>query len=327
MDRINYVILGTGKIAEEHIQGITSLKNANLCGFCSRDYERARDLARRYHVRAYPSFEAVLDDPNVDAVDIITINSLHKEYAIKAARKKKHVIIEKPLALTAKDAQEVIETCKEYNVKLSVISNYRTSRFFQAIEEKINKGEWGEISLVTATIKKNRPASYFQGSSSWRAKKEEAGGGVLIMNAIHVLDLFLHLFGEPKAVHMFADKPGIEDTASISLKFKKNILCNIHVTRKANINYKDCIEIYGSKASLAVSEDKVRFYTQTDDTIKAHAISTMRKIQRPHLGSIKDQIKDFTEAIIQNRDPVVTGEDGLRALKVIEKLYRERADE
>src|SRR3989338_3926720 len=265
---VRYAIIGTGRIAKEHIKGIKAAKNAKLVGIYSRDFKRAEALAKGHKIKAYKTLDELFNDASVTAVDIVTVNSLHKDLAVQAAKNGKHIILEKPIALTDKDAQEIIRTCKEQSVKLTVISNYRLSKFFLKVKEKIKKNELGDISQVHISIKKRRSADYY---NSWQGRKQEVGGGVLIMNVIHMLDLVLDLMGDVEAVSCALNygQKEVEDACAATLKFKNGALCTINASTTTNINYPESIEIWGSKGAIAGSGPFIRRYTISNSLVKA----------------------------------------------------------
>jgi UDP-N-acetyl-2-amino-2-deoxyglucuronate dehydrogenase len=306
MKKINFLLIGTGQIAATHIAAIKSLPEANLAGIYSpSDYGRALALAQVHGVKAYKTLEGALGDEKIEAVDIVAKNFLHAPLGIKAAQYGKHVLTEKPMATTVNDADKLIAVCRKNKVKLSVIFQNRFAPVYLELREKIRHGKLGKVNLAVFSWMLKRDEKYFS-SSPWRRSIKEAGGGFLMMNAIHYIDLLQWFLGPVSAVAAETGKfkyhkNGIEDTAWAGLRFKSGARAIIYGTTAASASQPPRLEIIGAKNSRVVADSR-------------------GIIASPSFFSA--QINDFILAIRKNRQPAVDGKEGKKSLAIVAALYR-----
>lgn len=323
---IRFALIGTGVIAEKHAQSIQSSKDAQLVAIRSSDKTRAEQLAKKFNIpKVFTDYEALLKDPEIDAVDIVTTNNQHADLGIKAAKAKKHVLVEKPIDISVKKAEHLIQECKKNNVTLSVISQHRFDEAILQVKDLLQKGALGKPILGHCSIKWARNKDYYEASAGWRKTKEQAGGGVLIMQTIHHLDLLQSLLGEVTSVHGMTTNLKhnleVEDTAVALLKFKNGAIATLEGTTSLPYSLNDRLEIHGDKGSVVL---KKRGFLHRIAVLTA-PLSKLQKLKLKFstykTGTIKDQIEDFIQAIQEKRQPKVTGEDGLNALKTILAIY------
>jgi len=325
MKNIKFALIGTGNIAHRHAKAILSIKNSELIGVFGRDYERTKKFAAKYNINTYTDLNELLKNKEIDAVDIVTLNNLHADLGIQSAKSGKHVLIEKPIDISLEKAKDLIKICKDNNVKLSVISQHRFDKAVMWLKKEIDNGTFGDIILSNTTIIWKRSKDYFDTSNMWRKSKKISGGGVLIMKAIHNIDILLWLLGDVKSVYgkvcTKVHELEVEDTAAAILKFKSGTLANINATIPIK-NLKDKIEIYGKNGYILLEEGKLinrikKLYIKDSSISKRFS-----RYINFNKGTIKDQVKDFVNSIIQDKDPSITGEDGLKALEIVLSIYK-----
>jgi len=303
---INFVLIGTGNIAKTHINAINSIKDANLIGVLSlTNLAKAKKIASLYKIKAYKTYLSVLNDSKVDVVDIISRNDMHAKLGIRAANYGKHVLVEKPLATNFKDANKLINACYDNKVKLSVIFQNRFADIYQKIKKDIYKNKFGKINLVKFSWCLNKNNNYFL-SSPWRQLKKQAGGGLLIMNIIHYIDLLIWFFGPiisviGKTKNCKFKNIEVEDTVWAVIKFKNNIEAIIYGTIAASNNTPPSLEIHGTKANFIFEDNQ---YLVANEKLFAK------------------QIKNFVQAIQNNKKPLINGEEGLKSLEIVLKIYQ-----
>ncbi len=321
---INFALIGTGSIAEKHAQALKSLPNTKLLAIRSNDRARAEAFAKRYEIpHVYTDYTELLANPEINAVDIVTANNTHADLGIQAAKAGKHVLVEKPIDISVKKAEQLIHACKQHNVKLSVISQYRFDEAVLELKKLLDKGLFGKIFLSNASVKWSRKKEYYDASGGWRKNLATAGGGVLIVQAIHHFDLLLYLLGDVESVYAKAGhayKMEVEDTLVGLLKFKNGALATFEASTTLPNQLNDRLEIHGEKGSAILTKNKtVHFFTLLQT--KLSLLDSLKTRSHFKKGHIKQQIQDFTLAIQENRPPRVTGEDGLKTLKTILALY------
>ena len=199
--KVNFALVGTGKFAHKHAKAIKSSKNSELIAVFSRTKEKAEQFAQIYKIKPYSDFNELLKNKEINALDIVTINNLHADLGILGAEAKKHILVEKPIDTSLEKAEQLIKTCEKNNVKLSVISQHRFDSAVQWSKKEIDKGNLGNLFLGNISIKWNRNKKYYDSSDKWKKTNKFSGGGVLIMQTIHYIDLLLFLFGNIKSVY------------------------------------------------------------------------------------------------------------------------------
>ncbi len=301
--KINFVLIGSGAIAKTHIEALNSLKEVRLLGVLSlSDRKKSLDMANRLGIKSYSSFEEVLNDKDIDAVDIIARNNLHVKLGIAAANRGKHILTEKPLATSLREADRLIKACAKNKVKLSVIFQNRFSPSYIDLKKRIDDKELGKINLAVFSWLISKDKSYF---SSWRKSKKQCGGGFLIMHAIHYIDLLQWFLGPVVSVYgeikNFRHKTEVEDTACAILKFKNGALGIGYGTTAAFAAFPPTIKIFGDKGSVELSDDD---YSVASKDIFA------------------EQIRNFARAILKNKKPAVDGLEARKSLAIVSAIYK-----
>ena len=222
MKKINFVIVGTGMIAPVHVDAINYTEGAHLYGVCGRNVEKTAQFAEKHGVKCYTSYDDVLADENVDAVAICTPSGHHAQQTIDALYSGKHVVVEKPMALTSADCDRIIEAVKETGKKLAVICQLRFSEDVQRVKKLYEEGAFGTVSLCDLYMKYWRSPSYFT-ENDWRGTKALDGGGALMNQGIHGIDQLLYITGGAKLISARAMTAHhdieVEDTAVALLEY------------------------------------------------------------------------------------------------------------
>ena len=323
MNQLKVALIGSGNIAHHHAKAIKKIKNIKLVAVCGRDKEKVEKFGKKYKINTYTDYDRLLKNEEIDMVDIVSVPSLHAGQGIKAAKLGKHVLVEKPIDISIERADQLIKVCKEKDVKLSVISQHRFDKVFRIVKKMIEKGEFGRIVSIVVSLQKYRPQCYY---NSWRGDKNYSGGGVVICHAIHYIDLLLWLMGPAKSVVgkiSSLNRSKVEDTGFSIIKFKNGSTGIINTTSVVS-SLPTRIEIYGEKKSMIIEENRIvrinkgnSYIDRFLSLIKSKLISL---IPLPK-NSFKEQIKDFVNAIKNNKNLLITGEDGKRALEVVLAIY------
>ena len=231
---VKFGIIGTGAIAAMHAKALEACEKAELVSVFDKVTERAAKFAEQYEVRAIDDFEKFLADPEIDAVTVATPTGIHGQVALPAAKAGKHILCEKPLDITLEKADAIIDACDDNDVILSAVFQSRYGSAVEAIKEAVDAGRLGKMVLANTHIHWFRSQEYYD-SAGWRGTWELDGGGALMNQSIHNIDLLLYLNGDPAEVFAYTDTlthEGIEveDTAVAGIKFKNGSLGTIEAS-------------------------------------------------------------------------------------------------
>lgn len=339
MRTIGFGIVGCGAISETHARAIALLPDARVVAVSARTPEKAAAFAARVGGEPAASTEALLARPDLDAVVIGTPSGTHAELGLRAAHGGKHVVVEKPLDVTLEAADRLIAGCRDARVTLSVISQFRFLDAVGRVRDAMAAGRFGVPTVGSAYVKWFRPQSYYE-SAAWRGTKALDGGGALINQSIHAIDLLLHLFGPVERVMAasatLAHTIEVEDTAAAAIRFASGAVGHVAGTTAAYPGQAARLELHGSKGSAIFDlGGTMRSWEFEDEkgpagvwgkTAKETGDSVVRVegAADPKAISVENhrrQFADITAAIRDGRPPAVTGGEARRALALILAIY------
>jgi predicted dehydrogenase len=269
----------------------------------------------------------------VDAVCICTPSGQHAEQTIAAARAGKHVLVEKPMALSLADADAMIRACEEAGVTLGVVLQRRAEPLFLRVHEAIQQGDLGDLTLGVVTMPYSRDAAYYA-QAEWRGTWALDGGGVLMNQGIHIIDLLVWLMGDPVAIEGYADtlhRPvEVEDVAAAALRFGNGALATITATTTASPGFPHRLEIYGTNGGIQIEGETIQQWTLADPA--RAKVEPFKSSERATAGAGADPrgiaatghiaiLGDFVRAIREGRAPRIDGAEGKRSLAVILGIY------
>lgn len=323
-------IVGCGNIINRHIAGIKANKNLKLVAVCDRRKERADLFAKQNHCQAYYDYQKMLKNKVIDLISICTPSHLHALMTVEAAKNKKHVITEKPIALTLKDAQLMIEECKKNKARLFVVNQRRFNPTIQQLEKAFKKNRFGRIILVNTTMRWSRPQSYYD-EENWRGDAG-TGGGVLLNQSVHFIDLLQIFGGKPASVFAIVKtqdhRISAEDTALAIISFKNGALGTIEATTCVfQQNLEGSITIIGEKGTVKIGGralDKIEVWDFKDLNRKDAQISSDSAAffaKNPSYGHIKFY-EEVQKALSGKRVDSINGEEALKSLKIILACYQ-----
>ena len=334
---VNFAILGAGMVAEYHLNAIQECADlgARLVGVGHYNPARYGEISQRFGAPAR-SYDELLADPAVDAVCICTPSGQHAQQAIAAATRGKHVLVEKPMALSLADADAMIAACRENGVQLGVCLQRRAEPLFRRVHDAIHGGDLGEITLGVVTMPYFRDEAYYA-QADWRGTWEMDGGGVLMNQGIHIIDLLLWFMGDPVEVHAFADSRHrsveIEDTAGAALRFGNGAVATITATVAAEPGFPHRLEVYGTNGGIQIEGESVLRWGLADEskaTVEPWPVATEQvdpgMAGDPRGISTSGHIailKDFIAGIGRGEDPVIDGAEGRRSLATILAVYED----
>lgn len=335
--KIGIALVGVSEIGHQHAKAIQEIEDSRLIGIFSRDWQRAKDFAAKYGIKAYQGYDELLADSAVDIVDIVNIPSQHAFYGILAARAGKHIIVEKPMDISVARAKELVEECRKANVFLATIYQQRFSRAIVELKKAIELGKLGRVFLASARLASARPQDYYDENDGWRGKREFAGGGVLINQAIHAIDTLVFLLGEPAVatgeIETFTHDIEVEDTGAAVVRFKNNALAVVSATTSAFASLPNLFEVHGTRGSALIQNETLTLLTADQNKLTRLKNKIWRKIQSrlPYLLSVKKRLKggyhkenlaEIIKAIKNNHKPPVSFEQGLKSLEIVEAILK-----
>jgi myo-inositol 2-dehydrogenase / D-chiro-inositol 1-dehydrogenase len=320
--KINLGIIGLGNQGKNHLLNCLRLKEANVIGVADVS-ERALHFASRLGVKnVYQDYNKMLENKLIDAVIINLPNFLHKEGSVRAAEAGKDILLEKPLARTVQEGQEILSAVKKNNVQLMIGYDLRFNTMAIDIHDKIVGGFFGDVKIADATNISGGPFSPRNDRvgpvqvPSWWFSKEQSGGGALIDLGSHMIDLLSWYFGEVVSVQSYLEHNfhmESEDAATCVLRFKEGPVATIKVGWFSK-DFLQSIQIFGTAKNIMVQIAPERTLQRVQKGIS-------KKIGFGQNDSIYSELEYFVKCLQQNKTPNPTGEDGLRCLQVISSSY------
>ena len=351
MDKVRTGLIGYGKVAHTHAFALSTLPESHFVAVCGRNLARAESFASQYGVRAYDDVQEMVARAGAQAVVVTTPHPAHARPAIEAAQAGAHVLVEKPLAASLQDCDAMIAAAREAGVKLGVISQRRLYEPVKRVKAAIEAGKIGRPILGMVVMLGWRDRAYYT-SDPWRGTWDLEGGGVLVNQAPHQLDL-LQLFMGPvdelfgywgNLNHPYVE---VEDTAVAVLRFQNGGLGSIVVSNSQKPGLYGKVHVHGENgASVGVQTDGGAMFIagmsgvleppvndlwtvpgeehllaqwQAEDRATFEAVDATR-----HYHRLQDQ--DFLQAILEEREPLVTGVEGRKVVELITAVYRSQRD-
>lgn len=327
MNKIRFAIIGCGRIAYRHIEAIQANPRAELVALCDLNLEKAKERGGSLNVKIFRDYNEMLRVENIDAVCIATPSGMHAEHAMEVINKyKKHVVIEKPMSLRVNDGINLIKTAKKNKVKLFVVHQNRFNKAVQKVKSAIDSGSIGKIALATVRIRWSRGQSYYD-RDPWRGTWA-LDGGAMTNQAIHHIDLLRWFVGDVSSLSAIGATQlvnvEVEDTACAWIKFKNGALGAIEATttaRPLNQDLEASISILGENGALIVEGASVNRLT----TWTFEKINLSQYCENPPnvYGFGHNQIIDnVVDVLTKGGEPLVTGEDALRSIKLLSAIYK-----
>lgn len=327
MKKIGFGIIGCGAISHMHAGAVREIEKAELIACTDVNEKSLNSFSEQYGITPYDDYKKMLADDRVDAVCICTPSGLHKKFCIDAADAGKHIVVEKPMALTTEDCDEIIEACEKNCVKLEVISQNRFKEAFRFVKSLVEEGKLGKVVSADIYMKYYRSPEYY-GASNWKGTWAMDGGGALMNQGIHGVDILLYIMGDVKSVFGYARTLArdieVEDTASAVVEFKNGALGVIQGTTSVTPGYPRKMEINGTKGSVTLVEGDITAWDiegiekpEFEETMgHSHNDPMAFKIEGHVL-----QITDLIESMEGDKEPYVTHREGRRPVELITAIY------
>jgi predicted dehydrogenase len=339
---VGFGIIGAGNISLIHGQAIAAIPGARVRAVLSKTRERAAGLADKLGADALVDAEAFFARPDIQVVTICTPSGTHAELGMRAAAARKHVIVEKPIDVTVEKARMLVDACERQGVRLGVIFQSRFLPAVQLMKRAIERGRLGRLFVADAYVKWFRAPEYYE-AARWRGTKALDGGGALINQAIHTVDLVQHLAGPAATVFGMTDRKRhaaieAEDTAVAVVRYAGGAMGVIEATTSIYPGFSRRVEIHGEKGSVVLDGNDIAVWKLTEageeeaelERLRAAAKDASDGSSNPmnlDVAGHRQQIEDFLGALREGRAPVVDGREGLKALALVRAVYESAESE
>ena len=327
MKTVNFAILGCGNIGSRHTERIKEIEGANLQAVCDIAEDKAKSLGEKYGCSYYFKLEDMLKNPNIDFVNVCTPCGLHARQSIAALKAGKNVLSEKPMAIFAKDALQMVQVAGENKRKLFIVKQNRYNPPIKLVRQLATDGKLGEPILFIANMIWNRNEEYYQ-KSPWRRSLKMAGG-TLYNQASHFVDLMLSFMGKPENVYALMGTKKmdieIEDTGTITSEFENGSFGVLNYTVTAtNRNYEGSITLISSKGTIKIGGE----YLDKIDYFQVEGIDSFDSIEAPTnpdvYGFFQESMSKLILDVVKNfNDPsyvgdLVTGQEAIGGVRLME---------
>lgn len=314
---IGWGIIGIGKVADIAIApAIAADEQSTLAAVCSRSIDRAKTFADKHGAASgYDDYAQMLRDPDVDAVYIASPNGMHAEQALTALHAGKHVLVDKPLALETADARAMVDAAKTAEVLLGTGFHLRHKPTARAARDAIADGRVGAVFYAEMACGAGKGLYPYD---TWRADPRLSGGGTLLHQGVHTIDLVAYLCGQPVVeVTAMIDKPGDEDVFVGGCRLADGTLANI-ASHSLRMGTRPDWTVFGTGGWL---DARGGTSPAPGDTLDLHDDDGISRLATSTSSAYNAEVADFANAVASGTEPAATGSDGLRAVAVAKALY------
>lgn len=328
---LKFALLGCGRIAKRHSEllGHNQIENAQLVAVCDIVEEKAKKIGEQFGVPYFTDMNEMLEKTDIDVVSVLTESGYHAQHVIEVAKHKKHIVVEKPMALTLDDADAMIKACDEAGVKLFVVKQNRFNVPVVKTREALESGRFGKLVLGTVRVRWCRPQAYYD-QDSWRGTWA-LDGGVLTNQASHHVDLLEWMMGEVESVHAMSTTAlaniEAEDTAIVNLRFRNGALGIIEATTAVRPkDLEGSLSILGETGTVeiggfAVNQMKVWNFTEQQDgdaeVMEKYSVNPPNVYGFGHHAYYEHVV----DSILNNKKHLVDGLQGRKSLELINAIY------
>ncbi len=332
---IRFALIGCGVIAPTHARSIMELPNARLVAVCDLVEAKARALAGQFTTEfgppaVYTDYHRLLEREEVDVVSVLTPSGTHACIGSDVARAGRHVLVEKPMDVILERADALISTCQAAGVKLGVISQHRFDPAIVALKRAVDENRLGQLNFCGSHTKWYRSQEYYD-SGDWRGTLALDGGGALINQSIHYVDLMSYIMGPIEELSAYCatrahTRIEVEDIAVAAVRFRSGALGIIEGNTAAYPGFCARLDVYGTDGSVIIENDRVKEWRLRSgepypgEDGPTHFIGGTSSHDIWH-HSHRRQIQDMIEAICTGREPLVNGAEGRRALQIVLAVY------
>jgi len=329
--KLKFALVGCGRIAAKHSEllGAAKINEASLVAVCDLIEEKAQKIGEKYNVPWYSNMDDMLQSEEIDVISVLTESGYHARHVIHLAKYGKHIIVEKPMALTLDDADAMIRACSENNCKLFVVKQNRFNYPVVALREAYEADRFGKLVMGTVRVRWCRTQEYYD-QAKWRGTWA-LDGGVLSNQASHHIDLLQWMMGEVESVVAKSTTALVnieaEDTAVVLLKFRSGGLGIIEATTAIRpIDLEGSLSIMGEKGTVEIggfAVNEIRHWNFSDVQEQDATVKTKYSVNPPDVYGFGHlaYYKDIVESILENKKSLIDGFEGRKSLELISAIY------
>ncbi len=334
-DKLKWGIIGCGVIAPWHADSVVDSEYADLVAVCDIDVDKGEAFAEKYSAAFYEDYKQMLAQGGVDVVSICTPSGLHSEMAIAAAEAGVHVVCEKPMAITVPQIDAMMAAVEKAGIKLEVIFQRRTYETTQTVRKAVQAGLLGQMTLGDAYLKYYRSPDYYK-SADWRATWELDGGGALMNQGVHGIDVLAWVMGDVESVYAKAEAKArdivVEDTCVALVTFKNGAFVVIEGTTSSNPGEDTAFHFHGDKGTIILDDSGIQKWSVAEDRSARAENDPEKCVTRETLSATADptaigragpraQVDDLCQAILEDREPMITGASARKSVELILAIY------
>ena len=328
-------LIGAGVIASVHTRAIAAIPRAKLVAVCDVVLPKAQALAAQYGAEACADYHDLLDRDDIDVFEVVVWSGRHAEIGIEAAKRGKHVIVTKPIDVTLEAIDALIEACDANGVKLGAVHQFRSYPSYLAARQTVQSGAMGSMVIANAFVPWFRSQSYYDGDE-WRGTWRWDGGGALMNQAVHYVDLVQWIMGGVSEVFAYADiaahheRIEVEDVAVAAVRFADGAIGTIQGSTSTYKGLPARMDLHGETGNISLVADAVAAWDvkdmprpQTSGEVSATgAADPKAALREPAILAHVDQISDFLAAIDEDRAPKLDGREARKAVELNLAIYR-----
>ena len=325
-------LVGAGAAAELHANALTNVEDVSLTAVYNRSSEGAKEFASNWGIEPFDNYEELLTVNGLDIIDICTATGTHSKFAVPAAKAEKDIIVEKPLEITPEKCEEIIAAGEKNDVKIAVIFQNRFKDSVQKIRQALQQGRLGRLALGSANVNWYRSPEYYR--NNWKGTKELDGGGALINQSIHTIDLLQWLMGDVDSITgrvktMTHDIEG-EDIGVATLEFSNGSLGTITGSTAIYPGLDEELGVYGTKGSIELTGSRITTWemsetkpgdekvtAETEGEVKSGASNPTDIESENH----RRQLQEIVDALRSDKTPPVSGKEAKKSIRVINAIY------
>ena len=335
MGKFKWGIIGCGVIAPWHADSVVASEHADLVAVCDVDVAKGEAFAAKYGTSFYTDYHAMLVSGEVDVVSICTPSGLHSEMTVAAAEAGVHVLCEKPMAITVPQMDAMMAAVDAAGTKLEVIFQRRTYPTTRIVREAVQSGLLGQMTLGDAYLKYYRSPAYYQ-SADWRATWALDGGGALMNQGVHGIDVLAWVMGDVESVYAKAEAKArdieVEDTCVALVTFKNGAFGVIEGTTSSNPGEKTAFHFHGEKGTIILDDQGIQKWAVSEDRsvvaqndpakcVSRHASSATSDPKAIGRAGHQAQVDDLCAAIAEDREPMIVAASARKSVELILAIY------
>lgn len=331
--KIGYAVVGLG-VGKAHVQAAAESENCELVAVCDLIQEKLDKVAETYPgTKTYLSFDELICDAEVDIISICLPSAMHADFAVRAMEAGKHVLVEKPIDITVEAANRIEEARVRTGMKAGVIHQNRNNAVMKPIKEAVDAGRLGKMVLANFAVKWYRDAHYYIG---WHGTWEMDGGGSLMNQAVHTVDLMQWLMGDIVSIHstmgIYDHDIETEDMTASVITFKSGAAATFVSTTCAYPGISTDIQLYGTGGTIEADADILKRWKLRDSDDEDEEEEDMlekygggnRAVEKADPTVItghKSMVEDMVLAVMEDRDPQILPSEAIKSVRIVNAIY------